>query len=124
MPAQGGNVIRAFLLLILLAVTQSSMAFAAGEKDRDKPKPKPKVSSFLALCKADLEGCTQKVSDISLAMVANAADQTWCPTAETDDVRISTPKTVEWLTNHPELSGKPIVEGIQTALRQIYPCKR
>ena len=116
--------IRAFLLLVLLAVTQSSMALAAGEKDKDKPKPKPKVSSFLALCKADLEGCTHKVSDISLAMVANAADQTWCPTAETDDMRITTPKTVEWLTNHPELNTKPIVEGIQTALRQLYPCRR
>jgi hypothetical protein len=124
MPAQGGNVVRAVLLIVVFALSQSQVAFAAGEKDRDKPKPKPKVSSFLALCRADLEGCTQKVSDISLAMVANVADQTWCPTAETDDVRISTPKTVEWLTNHPEFNSKPVVEGIQTALRQIYPCKR
>ena len=106
--------VRAALLIVVFTLSQISIACAVNEKDkdRDKPKPKPRVSSFLALCKADLEGCTQKVSDISLAMVANAADQTWCPTAETDDMRITTPKTVEWLTNHPELNSKPIVEGI------------
>jgi hypothetical protein len=119
-------VVRAALLIVVFTLSQISIACAVNEKDkdRDKPKPKPRVSSFLALCKADLEGCTHKVSDISLAMVANAADQTWCPTAETDDMRITTPKTVEWLTNHPELNTKPIVEGIQTALRQLYPCRR
>ena len=116
--------IRAVLLLILLVVTLLSIAHAANDKDKSKPKPKPQVSTFLARCKADLEVCTNKISDISLAMVANAADQSWCPTAETDDVKIVTPKTVEWLINHPEFAGTPIDEGIRTALRQLYPCKR
>jgi len=57
-------------------------------------------------------------------MVANAADQSWCPTAETDAVKIVTPKTVEWLINHLEFAGTPIDEGIRTPLRQLYPCKR
>jgi hypothetical protein len=122
MPPQGGNVFRAVLLIVVFVLAQSSIASAENEKD--KAKPKPRVSTFLAQCKADLEGCTQKISDISLAMVSNVADQSWCPTAETDDVKIVTPKTVDWLTAHPELNGKPIVEGVQTALRQLYPCKR
>ena len=110
------------LLIILLVVTQSQVAGAAS--DKDKPKPKPRVSTFLARCKSDLEGCTQKISDISLEMVANVADQGWCPTAETDDVKVVTPKTVDWLTAHPEFASKPTDEGIKTALRQLYPCKR
>jgi hypothetical protein len=118
------DVIRAVLLLILLVVTPSSIAHAANDKDQPKPKPKPQVSTFLARCKADLEVCTNKISDISLAMVANVADQSWCPTAETDDVKIVTPKTVDWLTNHPEFGGKPIDESIKAALRQLYPCRR
>jgi hypothetical protein len=112
-------VARAILLIMVFVLAQASLAFAIN----DKPKPKPKVSTFLARCKADLEGCTQKVSDISLEMVANVGDQTWCPTAETDNVRVTTPKTVDWLSAHPELAGKPIDEGIKTALRQLYPCK-
>ena len=116
--------IRAVLLIILLVVAQSEVAGAAGEKDKSKPKPKPRVSTFLALCKSDLEGCTQKISDISLAMVANVADQSWCPTAETDDEKVVTPKAVQWLADHPELASKPIDDGIKTALRQLYPCKR
>ena len=124
MPAGGGNVIRAVLLIILLVVAQSEVAGAAGEKDKSKPKPKPRVSTFLALCKSDLEGCTQKISDISLAMVANVADQSWCPTAETDDEKVVPPKAVQWLVDHPELPSKPIDDGIKTALRQLYPCKR
>lgn len=115
---------RAILLIVVFVLAQASLAFAINEKDKDKPKPKPKVSTFLARCKTDLESCTQKVSDISLEMVNNVTDQTWCPTAETDDVRVTTPKTVDWLTAHPELAGKPIDEGIKTALRQLYPCKR
>jgi hypothetical protein len=116
------GVIRAVLLLILLVVTPSSIAHAAN--DKDKPKPKPPVSTFLARCKSDLEVCTDKISDISPVMVANVADQSWCPTVETDDVKIAATTTVEWLTNHPELAGKPIDDGIKTALRQLYPCKR
>ena len=116
--------VRAVLLIVVFVLAQATLAFAVNDKDRDKPKPKPKVSTFLAHCKSDLESCTQKVSDISLEMVSNAADQTWCPTAETDDVRVTTPKTVDWLTAHPELASKPIDEGIKTALRQLYPCKR
>lgn len=124
MPARGGKVVRAVLLIAVFVLAQSSIASAANEKDREKTKPKPRISTFLARCKADLEECTQRISDVSLAMVANVADQTWCPTAETDDVKTVTPKTVDWLTAHPELNSKPIDEGIKTALRQLYPCKR
>jgi Rap1a immunity proteins len=124
MPAQGADVIRAVLLIIVFVLTQSSIAGAVNDKDKPKPKPKPRVSTFLALCKADLEGCTQKISDISLEMVSNVADQSWCPTAETDDPKTVTPKTVDWLTAHPEVASKPTDEGIKTALRQLYPCKR
>jgi Ssp1 endopeptidase immunity protein Rap1a len=122
MPAQGGNVVRAILLIVAFALAQSSIAYAVNEKD--KAKPKPKISTFLARCKADLETCTQKISDVSLEMVSNVSDQSWCPTAETDDVKIVTPKTVDWLSAHPELAAKPIDEGIKTALRGLYPCKR
>ena len=55
--------IRAVLLLILLVVTLLSIAHAANDKDKSKPKPKPQVSTFLARCKADLEVCTNKISE-------------------------------------------------------------
>ena len=115
--------IRALLLVIVFVLAQSSIAGAISDKDKPK-KPKPRVSTFLALCRADLEGCTQKISDISLEMVNNVSDQSWCPTAETDDPKTVTPKTVDWLTAHPELATKPTDEGIKTALRGLYPCKR
>jgi hypothetical protein len=122
MPAQGGARSELFSCSSCFVVTPSSIAHAAN--DKDKPKPKPRVSTFLARCKSDLEVCTDKISDISPVMVANVADQSWCPTVETDDVKIAATTTVEWLTNHPELAGKPIDDGIKTALRQLYPCKR
>jgi cell division protein FtsN len=116
-------VVRAVLLVIVFSLAQSSIAQAINEKDKPK-KPKQQVSAFLARCRADLEGCTNKISDISLEMVSNVADQSWCPTAETDDPKTVTPKTVDWLTAHPELATKPTDEGIKTALRGLYPCKR
>jgi cell division protein FtsN len=123
MPAQGGVVVRAVLLIIIFVLTQSSIAGAINDKEKPK-KPKQQVSAFLARCRADLESCTNKISDISLEMVSNVADPSWCPTAETDDPKAVTPKTVDWLSAHPKLATKPTDEGIKTALRGLYPCKR
>ena len=83
------------------------------------------TDAFLAYCKINNEGCIDKVAEISFAMmVTNPRDHKWCPTKEIDDVKILTPKAVQWLTAHPEANSKTTDKGIEYALAKMYPCKR
>jgi hypothetical protein len=84
------------------------------------------TGAFLDYCKTNSEGCLNEIADMSFAMLVTdtKAKKEWCPTKETDDVKVLTPKVVGWLTAHPEVSNKTTDDGIKAALIQLYPCKR
>ena len=82
------------------------------------------VGALFADCKTNGQECTNKIAEINFAMLVTAlSDRKWCPTKETDDVNILTPKVLQWLTAHPETNNKTTDDGIELALIQLYPCK-
>jgi hypothetical protein len=118
------RVLRVFLLIAFCAVAWPSIAFAV----TDAPG---QTGAFVAYCKTDSEGITEKIAGTYAAMLINntiavgqARNRKWCPAAEANDMKVLTPKVTEWLTAHPEANSKTTNEGIEMAVIQLYPCKR
>ena len=109
--------VRQLCVLALYTVALPMVAFAA-PVEKNTPA---QTGAFLAFCKSNDDGCISEVSDASFAMIVQ--DRSWCPTSETDDVKILTPKVVQWLSAHPETNDMPTDDGITAALKQLYPCK-
>jgi hypothetical protein len=85
----------------------------------------PQSGAFLAYCKTNREGCSDKIADINFAMMVTAPiNRKWCPGADTTGVDSLTPKVVQWLTAHPETNSKTTNEAIELAVIRLYPCKR
>jgi len=112
------RVFAVFLLIVLGAVVRPAMTRAAD----DVP---PQTGAFLAYCKTNNKGCVDQVAEYSFAMLITnvGSNKKWCPAKETDDVNLLTPKVVQWLTAHPETHTMKTSEGIETALKRLYPCK-
>jgi hypothetical protein len=114
------NVFRRLLLIGVWVTFWPAIALAAN----DAPS---QTGAFLAYCKTNSEGCLDKIAKVSFVMLVGnlEAKKQWCPTKETDDVKILTPKVVQWLTGHPDTNSKTTDAGIKTALIQLYPypCK-
>ena len=78
-------------VLALYTVALPMVAFAA-PVEKNTPA---QTGAFLAFCKSNDDGCISEVSDVSFAIVQ---DRSWCPTSETDDVKILTPKWCDRLS--------------------------
>jgi hypothetical protein len=118
------GVLRAFLLIALCAVAWPSMVLAVA----DAPA---QTGAFVAYCKTNSEGFTDKIAGMYAAMLINstiaagqAKDREWCPAKEGNDMKVLTPKVIGWLTTHPEDNSKTTNDGIKMAVIQLYPCKR
>jgi|SRR5690242_3214172 hypothetical protein len=85
----------------------------------------PQIGAFVLYCKTNSKGCADKISGISFAMlVTSPIDHKWCPTKDADDVDVLAPKVLQWLAAHREVNNMKTDDGIQSALSQLYPCKR
>ena len=111
------------IIRALAVATCSLVILGTAASAGDAPS---QTGAFVAYCKTNNEGCLDKIAEMSFAMLVTntGSKKAWCPTKETDDVKILTPKVVGWLTAHPEINKKKTNDGIKTALVQLYPCKR
>ena len=98
--------LKAFLLTASCAIVWPSIALAVA----DAPG---QTGAFVAYCKTNSEGCTDKIAGMYAAMLINntiavgqAKDREWCPAKEGNDMNVLAPKVIGWLTSHPEAGSK------------------
>jgi hypothetical protein len=110
--------VSAFAAMMMVAGACPRAAWALG----DAPV---QTSAFIDYCKTYQAGCIDEVGMVSFGLLTNVADRSWCPTKEVADVDTLTPKVAQWMTAHPETYGRPTVEGIEAALKGLFPapCK-
>ncbi len=113
--------LRSLYFIALCAVVLPSIAFAVDEVPSQ-------TGAFLAYCKTNSEGCTDKIAGIYAAMLINQtihpSDRKWCPAKEADEVKVLASKVMGWLSAHSEANNKTTNDGIEMAIIQLYPCKR
>jgi hypothetical protein len=82
------------------------------------------IGAFLAYCKSNSKGCTDKIMEMFAVMLITAPiDRKWCPGNISTDETVVTPLVLKWLTAHPEVNSKSTNDGIGLAFVQLYPCK-
>ncbi len=110
--------VSAFAATVMVAGAWPGAAWALG----DAPV---QTSAFIVYCQSHKAGCSDEIGMVSFGLLTDVSDRGWCPTKEVADINSLTPKVVQWLSAHPETHGTPTVEGIEAALKGLFPapCK-